>query len=54
MSDSNKKLHKSRKKIIIILSLIFGAVIVFSFLFSFVQLVMEPTSVYIVEKRQNL
>ena len=54
MSDKKSKMNKTRKKILMLLSLIFGAVIIISFLYSLIGLIIEPTSVYIVENRKNL
>ena len=53
MSDK-RNTHKIRKKILMLLSLIFAIVIAISFLYNFVELAMKPTNIYIVENRQNI
>ena len=54
MSDNKNRVNKSRKKVIIILSLIFAVIILISFLYSLIGLIIEPTSIYIVENRKNI
>lgn len=54
MSDKKTKQHKSKRKILKLLSLIFIAVILISFLHSLAGLIARPTSVCIVENRKNI
>ncbi len=54
MSDKKTKQYKSKIRILKLLSLIFIAVILISFLHSLIGLIIEPTSVCIVENRKNL
>lgn len=49
----NKKLNM-QKKIVAIIAIVFIAIIPLSFLYSLVQLILEPSKVFVVENRRNI
>ena len=54
MAEKRSKKHQIEKKIIIILSCIFVAVLVVSFLYNLMQLIIEPSNIFIIENRKYL
>lgn len=52
--SENSKNYNLNKKIPILLSLIFTTIIILSFLYGLVQLIIEPTNVFAVEERKNI
>lgn len=49
----DKKLN-TKKKILAIIAILFIAIIPLSFLYSLVQLILEPSKVFVVENRRNI
>lgn len=52
--SEEKKEHKVRKGIFGSLSLVLVITIIASFLYSLVQLIIEPSNVFVVEERRNI
>ena len=53
MSEDKNK-HDTNKKIPIIILIIFVSVILLSFLYSLIQLIIKPSNIFIVEERRNI
>lgn len=53
MSENRRK-HQLNKKIPFILSLVFAGFVLCSFLYSIIQLIIEPTNSFAVENRENI
>ncbi len=53
MKEKTKK-HNIKKKIVIILVILVIAIIPACFLYSLVELIIEPSNVFVVENRKNL
>lgn len=53
MSENNEK-HNLNKKIPLLLALIFICIVILSFLYGLIQLIIEPTNVFAVEERKNI
>ncbi len=49
----NKKLN-TKKKILAIIAIILIAIIPLSFLYSLIQLILEPSKVFVVENRRDI
>ncbi len=48
------KKHGANKKIVIIVAVVLIAIIPLCFLYSLVQLIIEPAKVFVVENRKNI
>ncbi len=51
---SKTKKHNLEKKILIVIVIIVIAIIPLCFLYSLVELIIEPSNVFVVENRQNI
>ena len=52
--NRNYRKHDINKKIPIIISLILLCIILFCFLYSFIQLVLDPSNIFVVEERKYI
>lgn len=53
MSENNEN-HNLNRKIPLLLVLIFICIVILSFLYGLIQLILEPANVFAVEERKNI